>query len=172
MAGRRVSDRGGGKMNRLRPYLPAAVRVSLGAIFIYAALPKIADPVAFAGSVASYQILPYFWSYLAAAVLPFLELTCGLLLIRGYRVKAGALIIAALNVAFMAALVSAIVRGLDIDCGCFQQGGSETSPWVALARDTVFLAMTGMVLWFEARRKRPPASISPPFTPPSSVPSK
>ncbi|HBG05888.1 MAG: DoxX family protein [Geobacteraceae bacterium GWC2_58_44] len=147
-------------MNRLRRYLPAAVRVTLGAIFIYAAVVKIADPVAFAGSVAAYKILPYFANYLAAAVLPFLELFCGVLLVLGYRVKAGALIIAALNVVFMAAVASAIVRGLDIDCGCFKQGGDKTSPWIALARDTVFLAMTFVVLKLDPGARRHP---SPPM---------
>lgn len=131
-----------------------AIRISLGAIFIYAALPKIADPVAFAGNVANYQLLPYFWSYLVAAVLPFLELTCGLLLVSGYRAKSAALLIALLNLAFMAALVSVIVRGLDIDCGCFRQGGGKTSPWLALARDTVFLAMAAAAIWIESKREK------------------
>jgi len=140
-------------MNRLYSYLPAAVRIALGGIFIYAAVLKIADPVAFAGSVAAYHILPYFASYLTAAVLPFLELTCGVLLVLGYRVKGGALIIALLNLVFMVALASAIVRGLDIDCGCFKQGGSKTSPWLALARDAVFLAMTLFVLKVELKGK-------------------
>jgi uncharacterized membrane protein YphA (DoxX/SURF4 family) len=138
-------------MNGLRHYAPTAVRITLGAVFIYAALLKIADPVAFAGSVAAYRILPYFASYLAAAVLPFLELVCGVLLVCGYRVKGGALIIAFLNLLFMTALASAIVRGLDIDCGCFKQGGSKTSPWVALARDSVFLAMAIFVLRNDSR---------------------
>lgn len=131
-----------------------AIRISLGAIFIYAALPKIADPVAFAGNVANYQLLPYFWSYLVAAVLPFLELTCGLLLVSGYRAKSAALLIALLNLAFMAALVSVIARGLDIDCGCFRQGGGKTSPWLALARDTVFLAMAATAIWGESKREK------------------
>jgi putative oxidoreductase len=139
-------------MNGMGRYLPAAVRILLGAIFIYAALLKIMDPVAFAGSVAAYRILPYFASYLTAAVLPFLELTCGLLLVCGYRVRGGALIIAAMNLVFMIALSAAIVRGLDIDCGCFKQGGAKTTPWTALARDTVFLAMTAFVLRTEARK--------------------
>jgi putative oxidoreductase len=133
-------------MSGLSRHLPAAVRISLGAIFIYAAVLKIADPVAFAGSVAAYRILPYFASYLTAAVLPFLELICGVLLVCGYRVRGGALIIAAMNLVFMAALSYAIVRGLDIDCGCFKQGGSKTSPWIALTRDAVFLAMTLYIL--------------------------
>jgi putative oxidoreductase len=141
-------------MSGMSRFLPAAVRILLGAIFIYAALLKIADPVAFAGSVAAYKILPYFASYLTAAVLPFLELICGLLLVCGYRVRGGALIIAAMNIVFMIALGTAIVRGLDIDCGCFKQGGAKTTPWTALLRDAVFLAMTVFVLRAEAKRTR------------------
>ena len=154
MAGRGLPDSGGGGMNGFARYMPAAVRIALGAIFIYAALLKIADPVAFAGSVAAYRIVPYFASYLTAAVLPFLELLCGVLLVLGYRVKAGALIIAAMNLVFIAALASAIVRGLDIDCGCFRQGGDKTSPWVAMARDVVFLAMALIALKLETREKK------------------
>ena len=141
-------------MNVLMRYLPATVRIALGVIFIYAALIKIADPVGFAGSVAAYQILPYFASYFAAAVLPFTELACGLLLVLGYRVRSGTLIIAGMNLVFMAALASAIVRGLDIDCGCFKQGGEKTSPWVALARDAAFLAMAFVVLKMDPKAKR------------------
>lgn len=159
MAGRRLPDSCGGAMNALRRQIPAAVRITLGGIFIYAALLKIVDPVAFAGSVAAYRILPYFASYLTAAVLPFLELVCGVILVCGYRVKGAALIIAAMNLVFMAALASAIVRGLDIDCGCFQQGGTKTSPWLALARDTIFLAMTIFVIKTDLKGKN---RLSPP----------
>jgi len=126
MAGRGLPGSYGGIMNGLKRYLPAMVRIALGVIFIYAALLKIADPVAFAGSVAAYKMLPYFANYLVAAVLPFVELVCGLLLVCGYRVKSGALIIGVMNLVFMVALASAIVRGLDIDCGCFKQGGAKT----------------------------------------------
>jgi len=141
-------------MNGVNRYLPSTVRILLGAIFIYAALLKIADPVAFAGSVAAYRILPYFASYLTAAVLPFVELSCGLLLVCGYRVRGGALIIGAMNLVFMIALSSAILRGLDIDCGCFKQGGAKTTPWTALLRDAVFLAMTAFVLTVEAKKSK------------------
>ena len=141
-------------MKRIKRHLPAAVRIALGVIFIYAALLKIADPVSFAGSVAAYRILPYFASYLTASVLPFLELSCGLLLVCGYRVRGGALIIGFMNLVFMIALGAAIIRGLDIDCGCFKQGGAKTTPWTALLRDTVFLAMTAFVLKTESKRRK------------------
>ncbi|MBU5635734.1 DoxX family membrane protein [Geomonas sp. Red69] len=136
--------------------IPVALRVALGAIFIYAAVPKIADPVAFAGSVAAYRILPYFWSYLTAAVLPFLELLCGVLLVCGVRVRSGALIIGVLNLVFMVALASAMIRGLDIDCGCFRPEGAKTAPWVALLRDTLFLFMTAIVIRHERLQVRSP----------------
>jgi uncharacterized membrane protein YphA (DoxX/SURF4 family) len=141
-------------MNALRRYLPAAARIALGGLFSYAALLKIADPVAFAGSVAAYRILPYFASYLTAAVLPFLELVCGVLLISGYRVRAGALIIAGMNLLFIAALASLLVRGLDIDCGCFQQG-TKSPPGLAMARDFLFLAISLFVLKNEASGGEP-----------------
>ncbi|WP_404813576.1 MauE/DoxX family redox-associated membrane protein [Geomonas subterranea] len=147
------------------PILPLALRVALGAVFIYAAIPKIADPVAFAGSVAAYRILPYFWSYLTAAVLPFLELVCGVLLICGIRVRSGALIIGMLNLVFMVALASAMIRGLDIDCGCFRQDGSKTAPWVALVRDALFLLMTAVVLRHERLQARCPLPQSAPPPP-------
>jgi putative oxidoreductase len=81
-------------------------------------------------------------------------LSCGLLLVCGYRVRGGALIIGAMNLVFMIALSSAILRGLDIDCGCFKQGGAKTTPWTALLRDAVFLAMTVFVLKVEARKSK------------------
>jgi uncharacterized membrane protein YphA (DoxX/SURF4 family) len=153
-------------MTRVFSYVPAAVRVVLGGLFIYAAVLKIADPVAFAGSVAAYRLLPYFANYLVAAVLPFLELICGILLVTGYRVRTGALIVLALNLVFIVALSLALVRGLEIDCGCFKQGGEKTSPWVALGRDLVLLAMTIFVL----RRDRT-GKLPVPETEPTAVPS-
>jgi len=117
------------------------IRLVLGGVFLYAGCVKLADPVAFAGNIAAYRILPYFGNYLAAAVIPWLEIVCGLLLIVGWRTKAAASLIALLTLVFMAALASTLVRGLDIDCGCFRQGGEKTSAWTALGRDSILLGL-------------------------------
>jgi putative oxidoreductase len=77
---------------------------------------------------------------MVAAVLPWVETLCGLLLVVGYRVKAAACIVIIMNLVFMTALVSTIIRGLDVDCGCFKQGGEKTPAWVAIIRDVFFLA--------------------------------
>jgi uncharacterized membrane protein YphA (DoxX/SURF4 family) len=134
--------------------LHVIVRLALGGIFLYAGFTKIGDPTAFAGAVAAYRILPYFGNYLVAAVLPWFEALCGLLLIVDYRTRAAASWVLILNLVFMAALASAIMRGLDIDCGCFSKEAEKTSPWTALGRDAVLLVMS----LYAARGKKHPTS--------------
>ena len=140
-------------MSGKRETLILLVRLALGGVFLYAGALKIADLVAVAGSVASYQILPYFGNYLVAAVIPWLEAICGLLLIAGWRTKGAAAVVLLLNLLFMTVLASALVRGLDIDCGCFRQGGEKSSAWIALFRDCFFLA--GAVILLRNSTKRP-----------------
>lgn len=139
-------------MSGSRSYLTLLLRLALGGIFLYAGVTKIVDPPAFAGSIAAYRLLPYFGNYLLAATLPWLELLCGLLLIVGHRVRVAAAILLLLNLLFMAAIASTIARGLDIDCGCFRQGGGKTSAWTALWRDLLLVAMAG---WLARRGKVP-----------------
>ena len=113
--------------SKIKNYLILTLRIGLGLVFIYAGILKIRDPIAFAGSVAAYKVLPYFLNYLVAATIPWIEATCGLLLIIGFKTRAAAGITAAMNLFFIVLLASTIMRGLDIDCGCFRQGGEKTS---------------------------------------------
>ncbi len=128
-------------------------RLVLGGVFLYAGFVKIADPTAFAGEIAAYRLLPYFGNYLAAAVLPWLEVICGVLLIVGYRTVAAAAVILFLTTLFMAALASTILRGLDIYCGCFRPGGEKTPAGTALGRDAL-LFVVGLIILRANRRKR------------------
>ena len=132
-------------------YFFLALRIVLGGIFLYAGGLKTADPATFAGSVAAYNLLPTFGNYLVAATLPWVELLCGILLVVGYRVRAAALIVLLMNMVFVIALASAIIRGLDIDCGCFRQGGPKTTPWAALLRDLALIAGNLVLIRFDAR---------------------
>ncbi len=139
------------RIARVSPLVIA--RLVLGGVFLYAGFTKIGDPTAFAGAIATYRILPYFGNYLVAAILPWIEALCGLLLIVDYRTKAAASCVAILNLIFMAALVSTILRKLDIDCGCFSKTGEKTSALTALIRDVVLFAMALYV----ARGKKHPS---------------
>jgi len=137
--------------NPIVKHLVAIVRIALGAIFLYAAVLKIPDTAAFAGSIAAFLVLPYFGNYLVAAVLPWLELFCGILLVTGWRARPAAMLIALLNLFFIVALAAAMARGLDVDCGCFGKG-KNGPPLLAIGRDLLFLAMAMLVIWQESRR--------------------
>jgi putative oxidoreductase len=97
------------------------VRIFLGALFIVASLDKITDVNAFAASILNYKIVDASLATLAATILPWLELFCGLGLIVGIFPKTSAFLITAMLVAFTALVASALIRGLDISCGCFTQ---------------------------------------------------
>jgi putative oxidoreductase len=130
------------------------VRLALGGVFLYAGAAKIGNLTAFAGDIAAYRLLPHFANYLAAALLPWLEALCGLLLITGWRVRGALVTITLLTAVFMAALASVLVRGLDIDCGCFRHGGAKTPAWLALGRDSLFLVAALALLRTTGERKR------------------
>ncbi|MEA5113730.1 MAG: MauE/DoxX family redox-associated membrane protein [Geobacteraceae bacterium] len=135
--------------NSRKHLLMVLLRIGLGLVFVYASFWKIRDPEAFAGSVAAYNVLPFFLNHLVAATLPWIEATCGILLISGYRVKAAAGIVVALNIIFIVLLVSTVARGLDIDCGCFRQGGGKTPAWLVILRDFIFLAMAVSIFKYQ-----------------------
>ncbi|MDT8418920.1 MAG: MauE/DoxX family redox-associated membrane protein [Desulfuromonadales bacterium] len=142
-------------MNRVRLVLFHLARLLLGGTFFYAGIIKGDDPVVFAGQVANYQLLPYAWNYLVAAILPYLEILCGLLLLLNRWVRPSTLILGALNLLFMVALVSLIVRGIDIDCGCFRPDAEvKTSPLSALIRDLGLMALVLMIWFLDRRRNR------------------
>src|ERR1035437_2437175 len=119
MARRRLADDSGKKMSGRPEIFILLVRLALGGVFFYAGILKIADPVAVAGSVAAYRILPYFGNYLAAAVIPWLEAACGLLLIAGWRTRGAAAIVLFLNLIFFAGFPLSLVGGAGLACGCF-----------------------------------------------------
>jgi uncharacterized membrane protein YphA (DoxX/SURF4 family) len=100
-------------------YLQLAARLIVGFIFVYAGIGKIADPETFAKEIFNYHILPNYSINIIALVLPWLELIVGIFLIAGIRVRASATIASISMLVFIIAVLSAMFRGLDINCGCF-----------------------------------------------------
>ena len=130
------------------------LRLSVAALFLFAAVSKLLDPSLFAQQIANYQLTPWPATAVISVFLPALELCVGICLLLG-RWESGALVWVAIMLAiFSGALFSAIVRGLSIDCGCFGRSVENTGTLWPLIRNVVFLAMTG-VLWFSRRRERP-----------------
>jgi uncharacterized membrane protein YphA (DoxX/SURF4 family) len=118
----------------------------VGFVFIYASIEKIADPAYFAGTLQNYQIIPDPLINIVAITLPWLELVCGLLLLTGFWHRPSAFIIALLMIVFIIAIVSVILRGLDIECGCFGTGTS--ADWTRIIEDLFLFAFTLQILIF------------------------
>jgi len=143
-----------------RIFLLRALAVIVGAVFVYAGFLKALDPAQFALDIQNYRIpfLPWIVCALAAVYLPWLEILCGAALIFN-RAKSGALwLTTAMMLIFLAAMISAKARGLDIACGCFghETKTSSHSFFIALARDAALLAALGVLLFHDraARQKK------------------
>jgi putative oxidoreductase len=120
-------------------------RIVLGALFVWAAATKLPDMSAFAQDLANYRILPGVLVPWAATAVVGIEIAAGLCLITGFEARAGAVVIAALLVAFIAFLAQALLRGIDLRCGCF--GGDEPASGWTVARDGAMLAAALLVVW-------------------------
>lgn len=145
----------------LHPWLQVRCAIALGALFIAAALPKLADPPAFAKALWAYSLFPAWSLHPIALALPWLELLAGLALCLGLRVRAAATWIAALLVAFILALSLNLARRHPVDCGCFSTGATAKTAeqklqdmrWTIL-RDLGMLLLALPLLW--PRRKEDP----------------
>ena len=131
------------------------VRIVLGALFIWAAITKLPDMAGFAQDVANYRVVPAALVPFVASAVVGIELLGGIALVAGVMERAAAAVIACLLVVFIAFLSQALLRGIDLRCGCF--GGDEPASWWTVARDVMMLAAAVAVARAPARRAQPDA---------------
>lgn len=100
--------------------LKMIVRWILGVLLVWASLSKIGNPQEFYISIAAYKTaLPGVLLRLAAMILPWLELLCGLLLLGRIWTRAALVWSLVMFAVFVVMTGQAWARGLDISCGCF-----------------------------------------------------
>jgi putative oxidoreductase len=129
------------RRNWFSDHFAFALSLGLAAVFFYASVDKICEPLQFADSIAAFAILPAAFINLFALSLPPFEIACGLLLLWPSTRRVGALVAALISVLFFAALLSALLRGLTLDCGCFGTGTpSRPRMWAELALDVVLFS--------------------------------
>lgn len=119
------------------------LRLLLAAVFLYAGMTKALDVNAFSQAIGRYDLMPQMVNFIVAAVLPYLEIYTALLLLSGLWQRAAIWLSILMCSAFCLALLSAAVRGLSIDCGCFgSSAGAWSSVGVALLRAIALLAFS------------------------------
>lgn len=115
------------QMNRFWTILALMLQIGLGALFVYASLDKIWNPGLFAKAIANYRVLPLPLLHIAAIILPWLEILCGLALIVNRYPRAANSLIGGMLLIFTLAIIIAMLRGLDFNCGCFKVGDGESN---------------------------------------------
>ena len=131
-------------MTIFRPIL----RVLLGAVFCYAGVAKALNPGQFAIDIDHYRLLPYFALAPLALYVPWLEIVSGISVVFGPARRGALFVLLALNFIFTLAVGSALVRGLDITCGCF--GAALSMPLsLSLARNLLLGAASLWLLYDE-----------------------
>jgi putative oxidoreductase len=123
---------------------PTTVRVCqvlIGLIFAAAALGKLGDMDSFAQQVHHFRLLPVATENLVAVFLPWVELMAALALILGVRARAGALLTTVMMTLFTVAVLQAVVRGLDFECGCFGTADGSQVGVVKLAENLGMLVV-------------------------------
>lgn len=111
-------------------------RMIVGGVFVYAGALKLLDPAAFAEDIANYQAFPHWTWNLAAAIVPITEILAGLAVLTGFRRRAGAIVLGSLTIAFIGLILSVIVRGIDLNCGCFGEAVEASNVgWPLVLRD-------------------------------------
>jgi uncharacterized membrane protein YphA (DoxX/SURF4 family) len=130
-----------------------ALRIALGAVFVYAAWTKLREPwELFAMSIDAYKVLPYWAVLVVARTLPWAEMLIGLALMAGRWLRVSAPAASLLLLVFFGLMVRAYAKGMQIDCGCF--GGGDTISVRTLARDGTLLAGYLLLTWMSFRGRR------------------
>jgi uncharacterized membrane protein YphA (DoxX/SURF4 family) len=160
--------------SRNRDWLAECLRVGIGGALLWAGLSKAANGVAFLAALNAYELpLPRVALAAVAIALPWIEILCGLSLVTRTRVAPALLLSLLLTFGFCVATGQAVLRGLDISCGCFDLDFLSATPWpqaqkvlesvaAALIRNLAMLA--GIV--FLLGRFEPATQVSGPQTGP------
>lgn len=118
-------------------------RFGLGAVFLLAGGMKIAHPAIFFSDLLSFGLpFPEMFLRVVAVSLPWLEVLAGFGLVLNLWPETIRPVASILCLIFVLMLGQAVMRGLDLNCGCFGAGGRGwfERPAVALVRAGILFA--------------------------------
>jgi hypothetical protein len=113
--------------------LTAFGQVSIGTVFVLAAIAKLFDKDAFVTFLGMME-LPQVLARILARLIPATEIVLGFLLSIGWHLAIVALLATLLTIMFGAALVVAHVRGVQVSCGCFGPIEGTRLSWISTVR--------------------------------------
>jgi uncharacterized membrane protein YphA (DoxX/SURF4 family) len=116
-------------------------RIAIGALLLAAALSKIGEAAEFARQIHHLRFAPFGLENLVAITLPWVELVAALAILSGVEPRGGAVLAAGLLVVFVVVVAVAMVRHLDVECGCFGTADATRVGATKLFENLVALAV-------------------------------
>jgi uncharacterized membrane protein YphA (DoxX/SURF4 family) len=167
------TDQGGG-FKAFSPWLSLAVRLFLGAMWLYYSVPKLSQPSVNLASVQNFKLLSGGLATAFAYGQPYVELSLGLLLIFGLGTRLTAILSAALLLVYIGGIVSLGARGIHVTCGCGGAGGQvaigHTRYILDTLRDVGYLIPALWLIWQPKSKLSADAALLPDLPPPAPVP--
>ena len=124
-------------------------RVVLGGLFVYAGAVKVLEPLDFAQNILNYQLVGQSLAFITALILPWLEILAGAFLVAGVWKRGAALVVSGLLVLFIALTAVTMIRGLDVDCGCF--GAIDRKAGLSVILEDLAMLYLGLCLLFDRK---------------------
>lgn len=135
-------------------------RLLIGLLFVYAGALKVWDvggnqwaSPQFAIDISNFRMVPGDFAILLAVFLPWVEIMAGAALVFRRLYVGGLTVLTILMLIFSGAIIQAMVRGLNVNCGCFGDKGGGTDLPLALLRDAALLG--GLIFLAVAERYGP-----------------
>ena len=140
----------------MKQWVGLVARLIVGVVDLLAGLSKFSDPAGNVRAVRAYRILPEAVVPTVGHALPTVEIVIGSLLILGLFTRAMGILSGLFFLAFIIGISSAWARGLEINCGCFGNGGVPADPQrqyaIDIARDIgLLLCSVWLVIWPRTR---------------------
>jgi uncharacterized membrane protein YphA (DoxX/SURF4 family) len=128
------------------PWVVFALRIVVGGILLAAGALKLGHTAALAENIAGLRLLPAAVVLPVAIALPPLELILGFYLVTGLFTRIAGGVVCAMLLLYAAVVASAIVRHLEVSCGCFGPADTAAPDWPHVAADVLLAAIA---LWIE-----------------------
>lgn len=150
------------KLDQTEIPMTMLIRLALGAYFIYSGFEKIGDPFAFLKNIRLYEMMPEdppFFLNAVAAVLPWLEVVCGIALVFGIGIRGAAANLMLMLLVFTPAILfrALVIRAesgtpffeIAFDCGC---GSGVVVIWRKLCFNGMLIVGALVVLFARSRK--------------------
>jgi hypothetical protein len=130
------------------------LRLGLGITLLLAGAMKFGAPFGFLDAVYGYDLLGPRGGLLVAMTLPLAEVIVGICLLGDLGLGGALLVSVGMSAVFVVAQVTAIARGLTIECGCLGGSSKSVVGFATLARSMLLMgaSVAGLMAYRQCAR--------------------